>query len=105
MYNGATAAQALSSTIRVFYPATTFGYTALAFSRPPYCAGGFSHHAVIYPNALRDTLAHEFGHIFLNAATHTGIDDPASTRNIMFAPGRTASDLDRTQCITIFNNA
>lgn len=105
MYNGATAAERLSSTMRVFYPATTSGYPALAFSRPPYCAGGFSHHAVIYPGALRDTLAHEFGHILLNSDTHSGIIDPASTRNLMFAPGRTASDLDRTQCATIFNNA
>lgn len=105
MYNGATAAHTLSSTFRIFYPGTTSGYNARAFSRPPYCAGGFVNHAVIYPNALTDTLAHEFGHILLNSGTHSGVDDATDVRNLMFAPGRTASDLDRSQCDTIFNNA
>ncbi|MDC8005364.1 DUF4157 domain-containing protein [Aureisphaera galaxeae] len=104
MYTQATATHSLSSDVRVFYPASTSGYAALAFSRPPYCAGGFSHHAVIYPGALRDTLAHELGHIFLNSGTHAGIRNPASTRNLMFAPGRTASVLDRDQCRIIRGN-
>lgn len=105
MYTHATAAHGLSSRMRVFIPGSTSGYSARAFSRPPYCAGGFSNHVVLYPNALSDTLAHEFGHILLDSDKHTGIDNPADTRNLMFAPGRTASDLDATQCATIYNNA
>ena len=105
MYTRATTAHGLTSRMRVFYPGSTSGYSALAFSRPPYCAGGFPNHVVMYPSALRDTLAHEFGHILLNSGNHAGIDNPADTRNLMFAPGRTASDLDATQCATIFANA
>jgi len=30
---------------------------------------------------------------------------PTDTRNLMFAPGRTASDLDASQCATIYGNA
>ena len=105
MYRNATAAHGLSSRMRVFYPGSTSGYPALAFSRPPYCAGGFPNHVVMYPGALNDTLAHEFGHILLDSKTHAGIDNPADTTNLMFAPGRTASNLDATQCATIYGNA
>jgi hypothetical protein len=105
MYTSATAAHGLSSRMRVFYPGSTSGYPALAFSRPPYCAGGFPNHVVIYSSALHDTLAHEFGHILLNSGNHTGVVNPADNRNLMFSPGRTASDLDATQCATIFGNA
>jgi len=105
MYTGATAAHGLSSRMRVFFPASTSGYPARAFSRPPYCAGGFLDHVVIYPNALPDTLAHEFGHILLNSANHTGIVNPADTTNLMVSPGRTGSNLDSSQCATIFENA
>jgi hypothetical protein len=105
MYTNATAAHGLSSRMRVFYPGSTSGYPALAFSRPPYCAGGFPNHIVMYPGALNDTLAHEFGHILLNNKMHSGMVNPADTRNLMFAPGRTASDLDPVQCLVIFGNA
>src|SRR5438445_13829757 len=105
MYTGATAAHGLSSRMRVFFPASTSGYPARAFSRPPYCAGGFPNHVVIYPNALPDTMAHEFGHILLNSAAHAGIVNPADTTNLMVSPGRTGSNLDTSQCATIFENA
>ncbi|HTE90460.1 MAG TPA: DUF4157 domain-containing protein, partial [Terriglobales bacterium] len=105
MYTGATAAHGLSSRMRVFFPGSTSGYQARAFSRPPYCAGGFANHVVIYPSALPDTLAHEFGHILLNSGTHAGIVNPADVTNLMFAPGRTGSNLDTSQCATIFGNA
>lgn len=105
MYTGATRKYGLSSRMRVFYPASTSGYRARAFSRPPYCAGGFANHAVIYPNALVDTLAHEFGHILLDSGDHASIDNPADTTNIMFAPGRTGSNLDASQISIVFGNA
>jgi len=105
MYTGATADHGLSSRMRVFFPASTSGYPARAFSRPPYCAGGFPNHVVIYPNALPDTMAHEFGHILLNSAAHAGIVNPADTTNLMVSPGRTGSNLDTSQCATIFENA
>jgi outer membrane protein OmpA-like peptidoglycan-associated protein len=105
MYDEGTKKYNLTSRMRVFYPGSTSGYVARAFSRPPYCAGGYSHHAVIYPSASNDTLAHEFGHILLNNRVHAGVDNPADNKNLMFAPGRTGSDLDATQCATIYSNA
>jgi hypothetical protein len=59
----------------------------------------------MYPSAFHDTLAHELGHILLNSGNHAGIDNPSDNRNLMFAPGRTASDLDASQCAIIFGNA
>jgi hypothetical protein len=105
MYTGAAAAHTLTGRMRIFYPASTSGYPAYAFSRPEYCAGGFADHVVVYPGSLPDTLAHEFGHILLNSDAHAGIVTPTDTRNLMFAPGRTASDLDASQCATIYGNA
>ena len=109
MFDGATSAHSLSSRMRVFYVGTMTPATALANSLPPYCATGtaapYLDHVEINNSALPDTLAHEFGHILLNSDRHSGIDNPADTRNLMFAPGRTASDLDTTQCATVFGNA
>jgi hypothetical protein len=109
MWDGATAAHGLSSRMRVFFVETLNPATALAYSRPPFCATGvaapYVNHVVVPNNALADTLAHEFGHILLNSGNHAGIVNPADTRNLMFAPGRTASDLDATQCATIYGNA
>lgn len=108
MFDGAATNHSLTSRMRVFFVAS-FNTSGLAYSIPPYCATGaeerYVNHAVVGNNALTDTLAHEFGHILLNSGTHSGIDNPADSRNLMFAPGRTASDLDATQCATIFGNA
>jgi Domain of unknown function (DUF4157) len=109
MFDGATRKYNLSSRMRVFYVATMTPTTALAKSLPSYCATGgaapYLDHVEVNNGALSDTLAHEFGHILLDSGQHSGIDNPADTRNVMFAPGRTASDLDTTQCSTIFGNA
>jgi len=105
LYTGAAAAHSLTSRFRVFYPGSTHGYPAYAFNRSQSCDGGFANHIVVYPAPLTDTLAHEFGHILLNSGAHTGIDNPADTTNVMFGPGRTGSNLDATQCATIFGNA
>ena len=109
MWDGATSKYNLSSRMRVFFVESLNPATALAYSTPPYCATGpeapYVDHAVIPNTALSDTLAHEFGHILLDSGRHTGIDNTTDNRNLMFAPGRTASDLDTTQCATIFGNA
>ena len=94
--------------MRVFF-VKSFSTSGHAYSIPPYCATGaeapYVNHAVLRNSAFTDTLAHEFGHILLNSGNHTGIVNPADNRNLMFAPGRTASDLDATQCATIYANA
>jgi hypothetical protein len=109
MWDSATAAHNLSSRMRVFFVESLNPATALAYSRPPFCATGvaapYVDHVVVPNAALPDTLAHEFGHVLLDSGRHTGIDNTADTRNLMFAPGRTASDLDTSQCATIFANA
>jgi len=109
MFNGATSEYTLSSRMRIFYVATINPTTALGYSTPPYCAVGdeapYINHAVIPDVALSDTLAHELGHILLNSGKHEGIDNPSDKNNLMFSPGRTASDLDDSQCKIIYNNA
>jgi hypothetical protein len=95
--------------MRVFFVESINPATAFAYSTPPFCATGaeapYVDHVVVPNTALPDTLAHEFGHVLLDSGRHTGIDNPADTRNLMVSPGRTASDLDTTQCGTIFGNA
>ena len=109
MFDAVTTRSRLSSRMRVFFVATMTPATALANSLPSYCATGaaapYLDYVEINNSALPDTLAHEFGHILLNSGNHAGIVNPADTRNLMFAPGRTASDLDATQCATIYGNA
>jgi len=109
MFDGAANRYGLSSRMRAFYVHSFSNYNALAFSLPPYCATGaaapYEDHLIIKDGAHDDTLAHELGHILLNSGDHHGIDNPRDTRNVMFAPGRTGSDIDASQCKTIYNNA
>lgn len=109
MWDSATNNHNLSSRMRVFFVETFSPTTALGYSKPPFCATGIAapyvNHVVLPNNALSDTLAHEFGHVLLNSGAHAGIDNSADNRNLMFAPGRTASDLDASQCATIYGNA
>jgi len=109
VYDGATNEYKLSSRMRAFYVQTFSGYEARAFSRPEYCAKGtassYANHLLVNNTAASDTLAHEFGHILLNNEDHQGIDNPSDTNNLMFAPGRTGSELDASQCKKIYNNA
>lgn len=108
LFDGATAEYHLSSRMRVFY-VDSFTPEARGYSTPPYCAIGdrasYLNYTVVQNVAGADTLAHEFGHTLLNSGDHHGIDDPADTKNLMFAPGRTASDIDASQCKIIYNNA
>ncbi|MBX3238411.1 MAG: DUF4157 domain-containing protein [Chitinophagaceae bacterium] len=99
----------LSSRMKFLYVDTLSGINALGYSIPPYCATSaaapYVDHGVIPNNALPDTLAHELGHILINSGQHSGIDNPADKTNLMFAPGRTGSNLDNSQCNTIYANA
>ena len=109
MFDGATTLYSLSSRMRVFYVETFSGYSALAYSLPPYCATGpaapYVNHAVLKDAALSDTLAHEFGHILINNDVHHGVDNTTDSCNIMYSPGRTGSVIDASQANTIYNNA
>ena len=105
MFDSATSEFKLTSQMRVFYVATFTGTTARAYSRPPYCSAGYVNHVAVRNVAASDTLAHEFGHILLNSGDHTGIDNTSDKNNLMFAPGRSGSDLDASQCKKIYNNA
>jgi len=109
MYDGATAELHLTSRMRAFYAQTFSGHNALGYSIPLFCATGaaapYVNHLVMKDASLHDTLAHELGHILLNSKDHQGIDNPADKKNLMVSPGRTASDIDASQCKIIYNNA
>lgn len=109
MYDGGNARYGLSSRMRVFYVASISNLSALAFSNPPYCATGagapYVNYSVVKNTAHNDTLAHEFGHTLLDSGSHTGIDNASDKNNLMFAPGRTGSSLDASQCRIIYGNA
>jgi hypothetical protein len=100
MYDSATTKYSLSSRMRVFYVQSFSGYDALGFSRPPYCAAGYPNHVVL-ENGTNDTdLAHEFGHILLNSGDH-----PPDKSNLMYGKNDRKTNIDDTQCTTIYNNA
>jgi hypothetical protein len=107
MRAGATATFGLNSDISVFY-VQDMTPSERAVSFPPYCASGdrarFVNHSYVTNTGARRTLAHEIGHILLNADTHT--THPGGTDNLM-EPTNTASGetLEPSQCTTIYGNA
>lgn len=109
LFDGVRANFSLSSRIQVYYVGA-INPADRAYSIPAYCATGpaapYVDSAVVTNTAARRSLAHEFGHILLNSGSHTGIDNPADTSNLM-VPTNTATGetLDATQCATIFTNA
>jgi len=100
-FDGAASKYKLASRLKIFYVATFSGADAYAITCD---AGHYVNHTVIQNDALSDTLAHELGHHLLDNDEHHGIDNPSDTKNLMFAPGRTASELDDSQCKIIYNN-
>jgi hypothetical protein len=103
MFDGATTKYSLSSRIKVFYvksftipPPDAYAYTCNS--------GHYDDYVVVQNDPLKDTLAHEFGHLLLESSDHKGIDSPGDTKNLMFAPGRTGSDVDASQCKVAYNN-
>ena len=108
LYDKAKTKYGLASRMRVFYVKTYSGSTGLGYSNPPYCATGsaasYVNHVVIRNNTVKNTLAHEFGHILLNSGREKGIDNPSDTNNLMYGPG-TGFVLDKSQCKKIYNNA
>ncbi|HET7461544.1 MAG TPA: hypothetical protein VFJ82_09845 [Longimicrobium sp.] len=109
LYDNAAKDLKLGSRMRAFYVNTISGISAYAYSLPPYCAtgaaAGYVNHLIVENDAFADTLAHEMGHILINSGDHHGIDNPADKTNLMYAPGRTGSTLDASQCAAIFGNA
>jgi len=100
MYDGATTAYSLSSRMRAFYVQSFSGYAALGFSRPPYCAAGYPNHVILQNGTNRTDLAHEFGHILLNSPDH-----PDDKNNLMHGTNDRNTEIDDSQCKTIYNNA
>lgn len=104
LFSGASADFALSSRIRAFFVAT-INSGAPSYSVPPFCATGAAvpirNMAVVANSGSVRALAHEFGHILLNAGAH-----PTNLLNLM-APVSTppGEQLTPTQCSTIFSNA
>ncbi|HET7461545.1 MAG TPA: hypothetical protein VFJ82_09850 [Longimicrobium sp.] len=109
LYDNAAKDLKLGSRMRAFFAKSISGYNAYAYSLPPYCAtgtaAGYVNHLIVENRGYADTLAHEMGHILINSGDHHGIVDPADKTNLMYAPGRTASTLDASQCAAIFGNA
>jgi len=108
-YNGAAAAHGTTGRFRTFYVAS-ISSGARADSYPPYCATGtaapLSGMVSVTNSGASRSLAHEFGHILINSASHTGIDNPADTGNLMVPTNTSTGEaLDATQCTTIFGNA
>ena len=110
VYDGATGAFGLSGRIRAFYVQDMNPSVALATSFPAVWATGaaapYTGMVVVTNGAASRSLAHEIGHILLNAdgAVHTS--HPGGTSNLM-EPTATATgeSLDATQCATIFANS
>ena len=109
MVDGVAAHYGITSPFRVFYvESLTPGARAMSYA--PFCATGpaapYLNTLAVSNNGQRRTLAHEFGHILLNAgnAVHTG--HPGGTDNLM-EPSNTASGatLEPSQCATIYSNA
>jgi len=102
LYDDAATKFKLSSRIRAFYVSTYSGYTSLAYSITQKCATGtaapYANHTVIQDKALKDTLAHEVGHILMNSEEHHGIDNPGDSENVMLSPGRVGCAVDESQC-------
>jgi Domain of unknown function (DUF4157) len=101
LYRSARAAFGFGARIQAFFVPTITGYNASAFSLPRYCATGAAapfRDTVIIENSGDDsTLAHEIGHILLNAGGH-----PAAT---LMAPRPRPNEITDAQCRTIYNNA
>lgn len=111
MFTGATADFNLSGRIRAFYvgsitpSSTPEGHTD-AYSLPPVVAGSdaaLSNMVVITNTASARGLAHEFGHILLNAGTSAHQDDPDYLMSPAAEPP--GERLTPNECKTIFDNA
>ncbi|HEX2188352.1 MAG TPA: DUF4157 domain-containing protein [Longimicrobiaceae bacterium] len=108
-YDGATSYFGLTSRLRVFY-VDDITPGARALSRPAVFATGlaapYRGMITVTNGAGRRTLAHEFGHVLLNASGAVHTTHPGGTDNLM-EPTNTAtgSRLEPSQCATVFANA
>jgi hypothetical protein len=108
-YDGATSAFGLSGRIRAFYVESLVG-GARATSFPANWATGtaapYEGMVIVTNSAATRTLAHEIGHILLDADGTVHTTHPGGTANIMEPSGSsTGSTLDPSQCPTVFANA
>ncbi len=108
-YNGATATFGLTGRIRAFYVESLVGGSR-ATSFPANWATGvaapYEGMVIVTNSAGTRTLAHEIGHILLDADGRVHTTHPGGTDNIMEPTSSSSgSTLHQTQCPTIFGNA
>jgi hypothetical protein len=109
MFTDASTTHGLSAKYRVFY-VESVDPPARAYSAGPYCATGARAtllNMIVVTNQAKDrSLAHEFGHVLINTGSHTGIDKPGDTDNIMEpTDSATGEVVDATQCSRAYGNA
>jgi hypothetical protein len=108
-YDGATSEFGLSGRIRAFYVESLVG-GARATSFPHNWATGtaapYEGMVIVTNSGATRSLAHEIGHILLDADGGVHTKHPGGTDNIMEpTDSSTGSTLDPAQCPTIFANA
>jgi hypothetical protein len=108
-YDGATAQFGLTGRIRAFYVESLVGGSR-ATSFPANWATGaaapYEGMVIVTNGGATRTLAHEIGHILLDADGTVHTTHPGGTGNIMEpTSSSTGSTLDPSQCPTIFGNA
>jgi hypothetical protein len=108
-YDGATATFGLTGRIRAFYVESLVGGSK-ATSFPANWATGaaapYEGMIIVTNSGATRTLAHEIGHILLDADGTVHTTHPGGTDNIMEPTGSsTGSTLDPTQCPTVFSHA
>ncbi len=108
-YDGATATFGLRGRIRAFYVESLVGGSR-ATSFPKNWATGtaapYEGMVIVTNSAGTRTLAHEIGHILLDADGTVHTTHPGGTDNIMQpTSSATGSTVHQTQCPTIFGNA
>jgi hypothetical protein len=109
LFNDGSATHKLSAPYRAFY-IESMDPPARATSNGPYCATGaraaILNMIVVTNQAENRSLAHELGHELINTGSHTGIDKPGDTDNLMEpTDSATGEVVDATQCGRAYSNA
>jgi len=108
-YDGATAAFGLSGRIRAFYVDSLVGGSrATSFPRnwATGTAAPYEGMVIVTNGGARRSLAHEFGHILLDADGGVHTTHPGGADNIMEpTDSATGETLEPAQCATIFTNS
>jgi hypothetical protein len=107
LFNEASTTHKLSAPYRVFY-VESVDPPARAYSNGSYCpARSPILNMIAVTNKAEDrSLAHELGHELIPTGSHTGIDKPGDTDNLMEpTESATGEVVDATQCSSAYSNA